>query len=95
MHNKISYMEEKCRHKNLKQQIIKCLNCFPNSKIVQPSLHFLCQGICKPILCREQTFILGKFPQGLGTVFPLSIYVAFCCKYILSICMKYMDQFVN
>ena len=34
-------MEEKCHHEKLKQQIneiIKCLNCFPNSKIVQPSL---------------------------------------------------------
>ena len=30
-------MEEKCHHEKLKQQIIKCLNCFPNSKIVQPS----------------------------------------------------------
>ena len=94
MHNKISRMEEKCLHEKLKQQIIKCLNCFPNSKIVQPSLHFLRQGIWKPILCGHQTFILGKFPQGLGTVFPLSICVAFCCKHI-SICMKYMDQFVN
>ena len=36
MHNKISHMEEKCHHEKLKQQIIKCLNCFPNSKIVQP-----------------------------------------------------------
>ena len=43
MQNKISHMEEKCHHEKLKQQIIKCLNCFPNSKIVQPSLHFLCQ----------------------------------------------------
>ena len=67
-----------------------CLNCFPNSKIVPPSLHFLRQGIWKPILCRHQTFILGKFRQGLDTVFPLSICDAFCCKHILSICMKYM-----
>ena len=95
MHNKISHMEEKCHHEKLKQQIIKCLNCFPNSKIVQPSLHFLRKGIWKPILCGQQTFILGKFPQGLGTVFPPSICVAFCCKHILPICMKYMDQFVN
>ena len=75
MHNKILHMEEKCHHEKLKQQIIKCLNCFPNSKSVQPSLHYLRQGIWKPILCRHQTFILGKFPQGLGTVFPPSICV--------------------
>ena len=57
MHNKISHMEEKCYHEKLKQQIIKCLNCFPNSKIVQPSLlHFFRQGIWKPILCGQQTF---------------------------------------
>ena len=55
MHNKISHIEETCHHEKLKQQIIKCLNCFPNSEIVQPSLHFLRQGIWKPI-------ILGKFP---------------------------------
>ena len=36
MHNKISHMEEKYHHEKLKQQIIKCLNCFPNSKIVNP-----------------------------------------------------------
>ena len=40
-------MEEKCHHDKLKQQIIKYLNCFPNSKIVQPLLHFLRQGIWK------------------------------------------------
>ena len=33
-------MEENCHHEILKQQIIKCLNCFRNSKIVQPSFHF-------------------------------------------------------
>ena len=67
MHNKISHMEEKCHHEKLKQQTIKCLNCFPNSKIVQPFFHFLRQGIWKPILCGQQTFILGKFSQGLGS----------------------------
>ena len=55
MHNKISHIEETRHHEKLKQQIIKCLNCFPNSEIVQPYLHFLRQGIWKPI-------ILGKFP---------------------------------
>ena len=66
MHNKISRMEEKCHDEKLEKQIIKCLNCFSNSEIIQPSLHFLRQGIWKPI-------ILCKFPQRLGTVFPLSV----------------------
>ena len=46
MHNKISHMLriEKCHYKKLKQQIIKCLICFPSPNIIQPSLHFLHQG---------------------------------------------------
>ena len=35
-------------HEKLKQKIIKCLICFPNRKIILPSLHFLHQGIAKP-----------------------------------------------
>ena len=46
MLNKISHIEETCHHEKLKQQIIKY---FPNSDIVQPYLHFLRQGIWKPI----------------------------------------------
>ena len=34
-------------------------NLFSQPKIIQPSLHFLNQGICKPILCGCQTFVLG------------------------------------
>ena len=37
---------------------------------MQPSMHFLHQGTWKPVLCRRQTCVLGKIPQGLGTVLP-------------------------
>ena len=40
-----------------------------------------------------QTFILGKFPQGLGTVLAFVLHSAANTFYQL--CMKYMDQFVN
>ena len=39
-------------------------NLFSQPKIIQPSLHFLHHGICKPILCGCQTFVLGKCPPG-------------------------------
>ena len=39
-------------------------NLFSQPKIIQPSLHFLHQGIRKPIFCGCQTFVLGKCPPG-------------------------------
>ena len=72
---------EKCHYEKLKKQrIIKCLICFPNSKIVQHSPHFLHQGIWKLILCRHQTFIHGKFLQRLYTVFPLAFVLHFAAN---------------
>ena len=38
---------------------------------------------------------LVSFAQGPSIFFPFSICIALCCEYILSICMKYLDKFVN
>ena len=45
----LTYVEN-YHYDKLKPKIIKCLNCFPDPKFIQPSLHFLHQGIWKPIL---------------------------------------------
>ena len=69
-------------------------NLFSQPKIIQPSLQFLHQGICKPILFGRQTFVLGKCPPGVKYCV-LSLAFVLPSAVILSICIKYMDQFVN
>ena len=67
-----SYVE-KCHYEKLKK--INGLNCFSNSKIIQPSLFFLYQSIWKPILCGHQTFVHCKCPPGTGDRVFSSIFV--------------------
>ena len=48
-------------------------NLFSQPKTIQPFLHFLHQGICKPILCGCQTFVLSKCPpEAEYCVLPLA-----------------------
>ena len=70
-----SHFEKSHYEKSKQQQIIKCLICFRNSKIVQPFPHFLHQDIWKPILCSHEIVIHGKFVQGLGTLSPPPAFV--------------------
>ena len=65
MHNKISRMEEKCHPEKLKQQIIKCLNCSPNSNLppsLPPSRAF------ESLFC-EGTYLVGS-PRGWALCCP-------------------------
>ena len=59
-------------------KIVKCLICFPNPKFIQLSLHFLHQGIWKPILGWCQTFVIGKLSPGIGYWVPPLAFVLPC-----------------
>ena len=84
MHSKISHMWRNVimKMKTTNNLIFKLFNPLSTSSAKAFGSLF-CAG--------TRHLYLVSSPQGLGTVFPLSICVAFCCKHILSICMKYMD----
>ena len=65
---------------------MKCLICFSNPKIIQPSLHFPHQAIWKPILCGRQTFVLGKCPPGTEYCV---LFLAFVLQFAVNIFYQY------
>ena len=80
----------KCHYENEKKNLISKLFNSPSTSSTRAFGSLFCAGT------RHLYLVISPPPQGrLGTVFPLGICVAFCYKHILSICMKYMDQFVN
>ena len=88
MHSKISHM---CRNVIMKMKTTNNLI----SKLFNPPSTSSAKAFGSLFCAGTRHFYLVSSPQGLGIVFALSICVAFCCKHILSICMKYIDQFVN
>ena len=96
MHKKLTYVD-KCHHEKLKQKIIKCLICFSNTKIIQPSLHFLhhsfLDGFCQN-LSQKHFGWKGdiKSLRSFSAVFPLQFLHIDQTHDILCLCSTEISQ---